>query len=285
MGQPSPPSRAHAYSAGKGRLIHSTACGGDRAHRRHWRRRADVGRPLPVLGRLARRHPPASTRDSRLTHRHRRPASRHRIRRREHASLSMSPVRVGGGSWCPLSRALGAGSRAALAGRGRGAPAAGGGVRTAGRRGSGAGPACGGRHADRPRLGVRLACYGCSAAHQGGRAACSARPRRPRAAAVAAARRRGRRRSCRRSPRDDAALATASLPRCRGCLRCECGRWAIVGGRPSRAVCWELSWWRAGTGPGAYLLPPVRPFRAKRVPSEAELRWSRLNDGACGGVG
>jgi len=36
---------------------------GDRAHRRRWRRRADGrGRPLAVLGRLAPRHPPASTR-------------------------------------------------------------------------------------------------------------------------------------------------------------------------------------------------------------------------------
>ena len=57
-GQPSPPSRAHAYSAGEGRVIHSTARGGDRAHRRRWRRRADGGRPLAVLGRLVRRHPP-----------------------------------------------------------------------------------------------------------------------------------------------------------------------------------------------------------------------------------
>ena len=99
------------------------------------------------------------------------------------------------------------------AGSGRGAPAAGSTVRTSGRRGSGAGPACGGRRAGRLRLGVWLAWDGRGAAHhQGGRAACSARPRRPRAAAVAAARRRDRRRSCRRRPRRDAALATASPP-------------------------------------------------------------------------
>ena len=30
MEQPSPPSRAHAYSAGEGRVIHSTARGGAR---------------------------------------------------------------------------------------------------------------------------------------------------------------------------------------------------------------------------------------------------------------
>ena len=53
--QPYPPSRVHAYSAREGRVIHSTA----RAHRWRWRRRADGGRPLAVLGRLVRRHPPS----------------------------------------------------------------------------------------------------------------------------------------------------------------------------------------------------------------------------------
>jgi len=76
-----------------------------------------------------------------------------------------------------------------------------------------------------------------AAHHPGGRAACSARPSRPRAAAQSRPRGTGV-----TVEAAGAALAATlrSLPRrrprCRGCLRCECGRRAIVGGRPSRAV-------------------------------------------------
>jgi len=175
-GQPSPPSRAHAYSAGEGRVVHSTARGGAIEHIGGAGADAPTGADglllcsvaLP-LATLRHRRAGSCARDSRLTHLPSGPAPRHRIRRREHASLSISPVLTrggaGGGSWCPLGVFGGAG-------RGRGAPAAGRTVRTSGRRGSGAGPACGGRRAGRPRLGVWLAWDGRGAAHhQGGRAA------------------------------------------------------------------------------------------------------------------
>ena len=151
--------------------------------------------PCPSPPSAHRRTAGSCARDSRLTHHPRRPDPRHRIRRREHVSLSMSPVR-GGGSWCPLSRALGVGSRAALAVAGaRQLPA------VLSRRRDGVAR-------EQGRLVVAVARaergWGCgllllawdgrgAAHHQGGRAACSARPRRPRAAAIAAARCRGRR--------------------------------------------------------------------------------------------
>ena len=210
--------------------------------------------PCPSPPSAHRRAAGSCARDSRLTHHPCRPAPRHRIRRREHASLSMSPVRGGGvgvRSRARSARGLGRrwqwqgrascrqyrpdvgmewlGSRAGLWWRSRGQGAAGGVACLAGRARRGSPPG---------RTGSLL-----------GPPAPSAR--------AAAVRRRVRRRSCRRSPRSDAALATASLPRCRGCLRCECGRRAIVGGRPSRAVCWELSW--VAGGHGIRRLPFSRP--------------------------
>ena len=147
-----------------GRAIHSTAPGGaiervggaQLAATCRRRTASSCARsPCPSPPSAHRRAAGSCARDSRLTHHPRRPAPRHRIRRWEHASLSMSPVCRGGELVSALARARRGVSGGA--GRGRGAPASGSTVRTSGRRGSGAGPACGGRRAGRPRLGVWLA--------------------------------------------------------------------------------------------------------------------------------
>jgi hypothetical protein len=101
VGQPSPPCRAHDYSAREECVIHSTArggaiervggAGGDKTTASSCART-----PCPSLSSAHRRAAGSCARDSRLTHHPRRHVPRHRIRRREHASLSMSPVRGGG---------------------------------------------------------------------------------------------------------------------------------------------------------------------------------------------
>jgi hypothetical protein len=171
---------------------------------------------------------------SRLTHRPRRPAPRHRIRHREHASLSMSPVRAGGELVSTLARARrGLGS----AGRGRGAPAAGCDIQTVGWSGSGAGPACCGcRRAGQAAAGG-VACLGRarrgSLPEQGGRAgACSAHPRRPRAAAVVTVRRRGRRRSCWRSLAAPPPSPPRRCPSAAGACDASAGGGPLLGGIP-----------------------------------------------------
>lgn len=217
-GQPSPPSRAHAYSAGEGRVVHSTARGGAIEHIGGAGADAPTGADglllcsvaLP-LATLRHRRAGSCARDSRLTHLPSRPAPRHRIRRREHASLSMSPVRARGGSWCPLSRALGAGSRAALAGAGaRQLPAVPSGRRdgVAREQGrlvvavarAGRGWGCGLLGTGAARLTTRADGQPARPA----RAVNAPRQSRPRGAGVAV--------EAARRPRRDAALATASPP-------------------------------------------------------------------------
>jgi hypothetical protein len=123
-----------------------------------WRTASCCSRsPCPSPPSAHRRAAGSCARDSRLTHRPRCPAPRHCIHRREHASLSMSPVRGGGVELVSARARARRGISGGGVGRGRGVPAASSTVRTSGRRGSGAGPACGGRRAGRPRLGVWLA--------------------------------------------------------------------------------------------------------------------------------
>ncbi len=173
-------------------------------------------------------------RDSRLTHHPCRPAPRHCIRRREHAALSMSPVR-GGGSWCPLSRALGVGSRAALAVAGArqlpAVPSRRPAVPSQRRDGvareqsrlvvavvrAGRGWGCGWRG----RLTTRVDGQPARPA----RAVHAPRQSRPRGASFAVEAAGAARAATLRSP-------PRRRPRCRGSLRCKCGRRAIVGGVP-----------------------------------------------------
>jgi hypothetical protein len=257
MGQPSPPSRAIAFSAREGRVIHSTA----RAHWWRWRRSADGRRPLAVLGRLVCRHPlcidalyvAALSTAASHTPSPSCPPSLHTppgVRGVEHVACA----RVG--SWCPLSRALAAGSRAALAvAWARQLPAV-----PSGRRD--------GVAREQGRLAVAFVRagrgWGCSLLGTGAarlttktdgqparpaRAVHAPRQSRPRGAGVAVKAAGATLSAMLRSP-------PRRRPRSRGCLRCKCGRRAIVGGRPSRTV---VSWAPGGHVTRRAPAPALKP--------------------------